>query len=226
MLNYQNPETLKEEMAKDPSFYKDCAAILGPNQPCITTPDPTVHGQAVRRGREEDDGEEEARGEVRAETPASLSRAVPEVKDPLEDLKKKLDKDELRKRAIERLREAIENGTRRRRQAAQAPGGQARHQAARPGQAARGAEPAGPRRRRAHADVPDPAAPVPSAAERPEHGRHRPAPRLPPRAMKQTGAGIASNPVLVGGVTVLVVIVAVFLSYNANQGLPFVPTTS
>jgi virulence factor Mce-like protein len=43
--------------------------------------------------------------------------------------------------------------------------------------------------------------------------------------MKKTGAGIASNPVLVGGVTVLVVIVAVFLSYNANQGLPFVPTT-
>ena len=44
--------------------------------------------------------------------------------------------------------------------------------------------------------------------------------------MKKTGAGIASNPVLVGGVTILVVIVAVFLSYNANQGLPFVPTTS
>jgi virulence factor Mce-like protein len=44
--------------------------------------------------------------------------------------------------------------------------------------------------------------------------------------MRKTGAGIASNPVLVGGVTILVVIVAVFLSYNANQGLPFVPTTT
>src|SRR6476469_2621874 len=44
--------------------------------------------------------------------------------------------------------------------------------------------------------------------------------------MKKTGAGIASNPVLVGGVTILVVIVAVFLSYNANKGLPFVPTTA
>ena len=43
--------------------------------------------------------------------------------------------------------------------------------------------------------------------------------------MRKTGASIASNPVLVGGVTILVVIVAVFLSYNANQGLPFVPTT-
>ena len=29
---------------------------------------------------------------------------------------------------------------------------------------------------------------------------------------------------LVGAVTVLVAIVAVFLSYNANSGLPFVPT--
>jgi virulence factor Mce-like protein len=44
--------------------------------------------------------------------------------------------------------------------------------------------------------------------------------------VRKTGAGIASNPVLVGGVTILVVIVAVFLSYNANKGLPFVPTTS
>lgn len=35
---------------------------------------------------------------------------------------------------------------------------------------------------------------------------------------------IAANPVLIGGVTVLVTIVAVFLSYNANHGLPFVPT--
>src|SRR5882672_8640600 len=36
--------------------------------------------------------------------------------------------------------------------------------------------------------------------------------------------GLASNPVLVGAVTVLVVIVAVFLAYNANNGLPFVST--
>jgi ABC-type transporter Mla subunit MlaD len=36
--------------------------------------------------------------------------------------------------------------------------------------------------------------------------------------------GVASSPVIVGAVTVLVVIVAVFLAYNANQGLPFVST--
>jgi len=36
--------------------------------------------------------------------------------------------------------------------------------------------------------------------------------------------GAASSPVIVGTVTVLVVIVAVFLAYNANNGLPFVST--
>ncbi len=43
--------------------------------------------------------------------------------------------------------------------------------------------------------------------------------------MRRRGsASIVANPVLVGAVTTLVVIVAVFLSYNANNGLPFVPT--
>jgi hypothetical protein len=35
--------------------------------------------------------------------------------------------------------------------------------------------------------------------------------------------GMFANPVLIGAVTVLVAIVAVFLAYNANNGLPFVP---
>jgi ABC-type transporter Mla subunit MlaD len=34
---------------------------------------------------------------------------------------------------------------------------------------------------------------------------------------------ISRNPILIGAVTVLVAIVAVFLAYNANNGLPFVP---
>ncbi|HYF25346.1 MAG TPA: MlaD family protein [Baekduia sp.] len=42
---------------------------------------------------------------------------------------------------------------------------------------------------------------------------------------RRPGSSIVANPVLVGAVTTLVVIVAVFLSYNANKGLPFVPTT-
>jgi len=35
---------------------------------------------------------------------------------------------------------------------------------------------------------------------------------------------IAGSPLLIGAVTTLIVVVAVFLSYNANNGLPFVPT--
>ena len=41
---------------------------------------------------------------------------------------------------------------------------------------------------------------------------------------RRANASIVANPVLVGAVTTLVVIVAVFLAYNANNGLPFVPT--
>ena len=33
----------------------------------------------------------------------------------------------------------------------------------------------------------------------------------------------AASPTLVGAITTLIVILAVFLAYNANNGLPFVP---
>src|SRR3954451_17397452 len=39
-----------------------------------------------------------------------------------------------------------------------------------------------------------------------------------------TTASAIASPVLVGAVTVLIVIVGVYLAYNANKGLPFVPT--
>src|SRR4051795_13269550 len=43
--------------------------------------------------------------------------------------------------------------------------------------------------------------------------------------MRGRGAtSVVASPVLVGAVTVLVVTVSVFLAYNANRGLPFVPT--
>src|SRR5687767_1153118 len=41
---------------------------------------------------------------------------------------------------------------------------------------------------------------------------------------RRPASSIVASPVLVGAVTVLVAIVAVFLAYNANKGLPFVPT--
>ena len=43
--------------------------------------------------------------------------------------------------------------------------------------------------------------------------------------MRRSAGSVVANPVLVGAVTQLVVVVAVFLAYNANKGLPFVPTT-
>jgi ABC-type transporter Mla subunit MlaD len=38
--------------------------------------------------------------------------------------------------------------------------------------------------------------------------------------------GLAGNPILIGALTVLVTVVAVYLAYNATNGLPFVPTYS
>ena len=35
---------------------------------------------------------------------------------------------------------------------------------------------------------------------------------------------LAASPTMVGAITTLIVLVAVFLAYNANNGLPFVPT--
>jgi virulence factor Mce-like protein len=37
-------------------------------------------------------------------------------------------------------------------------------------------------------------------------------------------SALSGSPLLIGAVTTLIVVVAVFLSYNANNGLPFVPT--
>ena len=42
--------------------------------------------------------------------------------------------------------------------------------------------------------------------------------------MRTTSNSIMGSPILIGAVTVLVTVVAVFMSYNANEGLPFVPT--
>ena len=41
---------------------------------------------------------------------------------------------------------------------------------------------------------------------------------------RRPNTSIVASPVLIGAITVLVVVVAVLLAYNANQGLPFVPS--
>ena len=76
------------------------------------------------------------------------------------------------------------------------------------------------------------AAPSADRASSRRPGQPDPAtPQLPARAMsttrqsKRTSRPSAlANPVLVGAVTVLVIMVAMFLAYNAKEGLPFVPT--
>ncbi len=42
--------------------------------------------------------------------------------------------------------------------------------------------------------------------------------------MRRRRASLAGSPLLIGAVTTLIIVVAVFLAYNANNGLPFVPT--
>ena len=42
--------------------------------------------------------------------------------------------------------------------------------------------------------------------------------------MNRRPSSLAASPLLIGALTTLIVVVAVFLSYNANNGLPFVPT--
>src|SRR5207244_7357798 len=44
------------------------------------------------------------------------------------------------------------------------------------------------------------------------------------RGVRGGRAAVVASPVLVGAVTVLIVILGVYLAYNANNGLPFVPT--
>ena len=106
--DYQNPKSLKEAMAKDPSFYKDCAAILGPNQPSITTPDPTATGRQFASAEKKPDTK--AKSERKSPAKAPERSAPDQVKNKVDDITKKVDKDKLRKRAIQRLQEAHQKG--------------------------------------------------------------------------------------------------------------------
>ena len=43
------------------------------------------------------------------------------------------------------------------------------------------------------------------------------------RSSRDTLSSLAASPTIVGAITTLTVVVAVFLAYNANSGLPFAP---
>ena len=83
-------------------------------------------------------------------------------------------------------------------------------------------EPAPPPRRPPRPRPPRPRTPSqPQSARRPGRRPGADAARLPARErrlMRRGSASIAANPVLIGAATTLVVIVAVFLAYNANNG--------
>lgn len=116
--DYQNPKSLKEEMAKDPSFYKDCAAILGPNQPAITTPDPTSTGKQFAAtenhapaNKKSESKEKPPAEQVSDKLPKTDEKKPAAQKDPVKEIDEKLPAKELRKRAIERIKKALEKGT-------------------------------------------------------------------------------------------------------------------
>jgi virulence factor Mce-like protein len=111
--DYQNPKTLKAKMATDPSFYKDCAAILGPNQPSITTPDPTATGRqfTATSGPKPQAKKKPAAKKPQTQTQTRQAPNVPDkLKNKFDDLGKAVDKDKLRKKAIQKLQEAIQKG--------------------------------------------------------------------------------------------------------------------
>jgi hypothetical protein len=46
------------------------------------------------------------------------------------------------------------------------------------------------------------------------------------RELRRTAGEVFNNPILIGTITILVIVVAVYLSYIAENGLPFVTTYS
>ncbi len=69
--------------------------------------------------------------------------------------------------------------------------------------------------------------PLARRGSRPARHDHRATGLASPRSRPVTRRGVgalAASPTLVGAITTLIVILAVFLAYNANNGLPFVPS--
>jgi virulence factor Mce-like protein len=114
---YQNLKSLKEHMKKDPGFFADCAAVLGPNLPGITAPDPTATGKqfaeertqqpASRRDRRDrrDRGDDRREGD-RRESPAA---EPPAAQTPAERRQERRDAIREREQALRDLVERLED---------------------------------------------------------------------------------------------------------------------
>ena len=194
---YQNADSVKRKEKESPGFISRCLAGLGPNQPGVTTRRPDRHRR--RRPRPRAAGADSKKGKKKQVQAGARTRTKSKNAPGQPDLKKALEK---------LLKE------RRRREHADRAGAVAaeRQRPERPAaRTSRRPTCRASRRRRLRRPV----------------RRSQGPPRLPAEPMRgRAASSVFANPVLVGAVTVLVVIVAVFLSYNANNGLPFVPTTS
>jgi hypothetical protein len=100
--DYQSLASLKEKLKEDPAFYQRCAAILGPNQPGITQPDPSYTG--AQKGAEHHlpaSHKQEKKAEAPAKAAPPEKPQDPEPPKPTEEAKKRAE--ELAERIEETL---------------------------------------------------------------------------------------------------------------------------
>ena len=99
--DYQNRQSLKEKLQKDPGFYARCAAILGPHQPGITQLDPTYTGAQNTAPKQPPSAKKK---------PAARQRTPDKPKVPL-NVKKPHTKKEIEKarRKAEQLKKKLED---------------------------------------------------------------------------------------------------------------------
>ncbi len=71
---YQNAESIKEAIKGDPDFLKDCLADVGPNQPGVTTPDPTARPESAARRTRRSSGQRRRRTAKQRERPRTDDR--------------------------------------------------------------------------------------------------------------------------------------------------------
>jgi virulence factor Mce-like protein len=108
---YQNLESLKAKMKQDPTFFSDCAAVLGPNLPGITQADPTASAakasaaKASSKQRSASDGTPARK--VDAPNAPQPQRGKDAVGDAVQKVKDAVTRRQ-RKRAAEELRKRIE----------------------------------------------------------------------------------------------------------------------
>jgi hypothetical protein len=115
--DYQNVQSLKEKLKKDPGFYGRCAAILGPNQPGITQRDPSHTGAqgtqpkapAVKRSSPARRPQEPPKAPAAPQAPRPAAPKLPEVP-KADDLKGRTKKEiEKARRRAERIKQRLED---------------------------------------------------------------------------------------------------------------------